>query len=169
MSLLPSDVGGRLRGRLLRLAGCDLHPNVIFSSKPRLLGEGNIAPRLHAGQGVVVNDRVTFELGADITLGPYVGLGPDVMILTTSHIIAEGEHRWGDSVLRPVEIHEGAWIGARAIVLPGVTVGASSVVGANSVVTKDVPPNVVVGGVPAKVIRVLEPGEDATATPPTAG
>jgi acetyltransferase-like isoleucine patch superfamily enzyme len=56
----------------------------------------------------------------------------------------------------PIKIGEGVWIGARATILPGVTIGAGSVVAAGSLVTKDMPANVLIAGVPAKVIRELE-------------
>ncbi|NTU65300.1 MAG: hypothetical protein HGB05_18340 [Chloroflexi bacterium] len=65
------------------------------------------------------------------------------------------DQRAGATFSAPVTIQDGTWLGARCIVLPGVTVGRGSVVGAGSVVTKDVPPNTLVGGVPAKVIRSI--------------
>nr|WP_214041532.1 hypothetical protein [Methanoculleus sp.] len=59
-------------------------------------------------------------------------------------------------------IHHDAWVGAGVIILPGVTVGEHSIVGAGAVVTKDIPPYTVVAGVPAKVIKKLQPGEAKT-------
>ena len=66
-----------------------------------------------------------------------------------------GEHDWSTTASAPVRIRRGAWIGARAIVLKGVTVGVGSVVGAGAVVTKDVPDWTIVAGNPARVIREI--------------
>jgi maltose O-acetyltransferase len=63
--------------------------------------------------------------------------------------------RAGDLKAEPVTIGDGAWIGARATILPGVTIGGGAVVAAGSVVTRDLPANVLAGGVPARVIREL--------------
>nr|WP_313959279.1 DapH/DapD/GlmU-related protein [Microbacterium sp. BH-3-3-3] len=90
-------------------------------------------------------------------IGDNVLIGRGVHISDHSHeFSAERPIRdQGISEIRPVEIHEGVWIGQNAVISPGVTIGAFAVVGANSVVTKDVPPRVIVGGVPAKIIRDL--------------
>jgi maltose O-acetyltransferase len=74
------------------------------------------------------------------------------MILTTSHKLGPSAHRAGKHDLLPVEIGDGAWIGARATILPGVTIGRGAVVSAGSVVNKNVPPNSIVAGTPARVV-----------------
>lgn len=66
-------------------------------------------------------------------------------------------HDWTNTVIEPVHICRGAWIGARSIILKGVTVGAGAVVGMGSVVTRDVPPWTVVAGNPARIIQTIEP------------
>ena len=66
-------------------------------------------------------------------------------------------HDWTHSAMAPVRICEGAWIGARSIILKGVTIGAGAVVGMGSVVTHDVPPRTIVAGNPARVIREIGP------------
>jgi galactoside O-acetyltransferase len=66
-------------------------------------------------------------------------------------------HDWSHTEMAPIRICEGAWIGARSIILKGVTIGAGAVVGMGSVVTKDVPPRTVVGGNPARIIREIGP------------
>ena len=86
-----------------------------------------------------------------ITIEDDVMLGPNVQLITENHPINPSERKNLD--LKPILIQKNAWIGAGAIVLPGVTVGKNSVVAAGSVVTKDVPANTVVGGVPAKFIK----------------
>jgi acetyltransferase-like isoleucine patch superfamily enzyme len=70
-------------------------------------------------------------------------------------------HDWSHTEMAPIRICEGAWIGARSIVLKGVTIGAGAVVGMGSVVTKDVPPRTVVGGNPARIIREIGPAPAA--------
>ena len=81
-----------------------------------------------------------------------------VIIITDDHEIGPPWHRCGDRVARPVVIEDGVWIGARVTLLPGVTIGRGSVVAAGAVVNKDVPPNTLVGGVPARILRTL-PGD----------
>lgn len=70
-----------------------------------------------------------------------------------------GFHDWGTTVSRPIRICRGAWIGARSIILKGVTIGEGAIVGAGSVVTKDIPPFCIVAGNPARVIRELSENE----------
>lgn len=72
---------------------------------------------------------------------------------------AGGRHDWTTTEKASVVIRKGAWIGARAIILKGVTIGEGAIVGAGSVVTKDVPPYTIVGGNPARVIREIPPDE----------
>jgi maltose O-acetyltransferase len=81
------------------------------------------------------------------------------MILTNSHRIAASGRRAGALDARPVTIEAGAWLSTRCTILPGVTVGRGAVVAAGAVVTTAVPANVLVGGVPAQIIRELAPDE----------
>ena len=81
-----------------------------------------------------------------------VMIGPEVALLTANHDFAD---HWV-LLCGKIHINKNAWIGARAVILPGVTVGENAVVAAGAVVTKDVAANTVVGGNPARVIRKLE-------------
>ena len=83
-------------------------------------------------------------------------MGPDVVILTHTHKIADITIPMGlqGSEVKPVTIGNDVWIGMRSIIMPGVTIGNGVVIGAGAVVTKDVPDYAVVGGVPAKIIRL---------------
>jgi len=99
--------------------------------------------------------------GANVQIGCHVFLGPGVHIYTASHPLDPEIRRAGLEFVRPVKIGDGVWIGGRAVICPGVTVGADSVVGAGSVVTKDVEPFTVVAGNPARIIRRLNESHKA--------
>jgi maltose O-acetyltransferase len=93
---------------------------------------------------------------AKITIGKNVMMGPEVIILTQNHAHENIEipmEQQGNQQPSPVLIDDDVWIGIRAIILPGVHIGKSSIIGAGSVVTKDVPPFSIVGGNPAKIIK----------------
>lgn len=102
--------------------------------------------------GLGINCRVSGPL----KIGKYVMMGPDVMIYTANHEISDINTPMimqGDTPKKGVIIKDDVWIGARSILLPGVTVHKGAVVAAGAVVTKDVPPFAIVGGNPARVIR----------------
>jgi maltose O-acetyltransferase len=153
--LIPRYVGARTRTHILRAAGLNIGRSTVIMGTPHMHGGGNIRDRLRIGEHVTMNTDCFFDLNAPITIGNRVAIGHEVMLLTTSHEIGDSDQRAGATFSAPVTIQDGTWLGARCIVLPGVTVGRGSVVGAGSVVTKDVPPNTLVGGVPAKVIRSI--------------
>ena len=86
-----------------------------------------------------------------ITLGKNVCIGEDVRLITGSHDISSPQF---DLVTKPITINDNVWVATGAIILPGVTIGEGAVVAAGAVVTKDVPPWIVVGGNPASVLKV---------------
>jgi len=149
---IPQNVSPRLRATIFRRAGFRIGKGVVFASSPRIGGAGDIYPRLTVGRRTYVNAGCVFDLGAEITIGSNVAIGHDVAIITTTHEPGGPMRRAGAEAFAPVAIGDGAWIGARALVLPGVTIGCGAVVAAGAVVTRDVAPNCVVGGVPARVI-----------------
>jgi acetyltransferase-like isoleucine patch superfamily enzyme len=111
------------------------------------------------GGRLVVGDRTVFNFGLDLAATGSVEIGRDVMIGTHVMIIDNDFHDLVDHDLmpepRPVVIGDGAWIGNRSIVRPGVTIGARAVVGAGSVVMTDIPPRTLAMGNPARVIKRL--------------
>jgi acetyltransferase-like isoleucine patch superfamily enzyme len=121
--------------------------------------------RISLGEGVVVRPGCMFfadprEGGAGIVIEDKVLLGSAVHIYTNNHRFDDPAAPIYDQGHRPsqqVTIRRGAWIGAGAILLPGVTVGNNAVVAAGSVVTRDVPARTVAAGVPAKVIKTIGP------------
>lgn len=93
----------------------------------------------------------------NVTIGDRVSMAPHITIVTSSHPNKSRIAPFAPVARGPVVIEDDAWIGAGAIILPGVRIGRGAVVGAASVVTRDVPPLSVVAGQPAKVVRMLEP------------
>lgn len=107
------------------------------------------------GRNVLINYDCVLLDTAEISIGDNTLIGPGTKIVTASHPLdAEKRRDWTVSG-KPVRICEDVWIGAGAIILPGITVGARSVIGAGSVVTKDVPQDAVAAGNPCRVIREL--------------
>lgn len=153
---LPPHVGNRLRVYLLRQAGFHIGQGTVMWGAPIITGSGDLYTRLHVGRDCWFNGGCLLNLGATIRIGDRVAFGHEVMILTDTHEIGDQGRRAGPLVARPVEIGDGAWIGARAMLLPGVRIGAGAVVAAGAVVTKDVAPHTVVGGTPARSIRELD-------------
>jgi len=114
----------------------------------------NFGRFIRIGRNVFINHGCTFlDLGG-ITIEDDVLIGPKVNLLSEGHPLDPAGRKVLD--LKAVHIKRNAWIGAAATILPGVTVGENSVVAAGALVTKDVPDNTVVGGVPAKIIRKLD-------------
>ncbi len=141
------DVDGR-RPRLLELLGA--------------LGAGStILPpvqcdygfNVHLGDRVFVNFGAVFVDSRPISIGDDVLVGPGVQFLAGDHPLDPGVRRAGWESGRPISIGAGAWLGGGVIVLPGVTIGEDAVVGAGSVVTRDVPPGAVAVGNPARALR----------------
>jgi maltose O-acetyltransferase len=123
----------------------------------RILITGRTRGRLQVGSRCFINTGCHFDLTASITIGDCVAVGQEVMILTNSHRIGTSEARAAKEFSAPVTIGDGVWIGARATILPGVAIGPGAVVAAGAVVTDDVRPDTVVGGVPARPLRDLDP------------
>lgn len=162
-NLLPPGRAPRSRTALLRAAGFTIAPTTAFLDLPTFIGPRWVSlwQQLVVGEHCFVNHGCLFDLGAPITIADHVYVAHRVMIITSSHGMGPHWQRAGDVEPRPVAIEQGAWLGAGTIVLPGMTVGAGAVVAAGSVVNRDVAPNTLVAGVPAKSIRQLPTGEQA--------
>ena len=129
------------------------------------IGEGcYIEPPLHAnwagahvhfGSNVYANFNLTLVDDTDIYVGDKVMFAPNVTVATAGHPINPELRYQAMQYNIPVHIGNNVWIGANAVVLPGVTIGDNSVIGAGSVVTKDIPANVVAVGNPCRVIREI--------------
>ena len=106
------------------------------------------------GKNVFINHACSFLDMGGITLEDNVLIGPKVNLITENHHLNPNDRK--SLVCKPIVIKRNAWIGAAATILPGVTIGENSIVAAGSVVTADVAPNTVVGGIPAKYIKKLD-------------
>ncbi len=131
----------QLRSRLYRLLGFDVRGRVSF---------GNfVGPEVHIGAGTYVNADCFFDGPVTVGSGCRVGMG--VMFVTSDHEI-KGEGRYGPVQIRPIAVGDGCWLGARSVLLPGITVCANTVIGAGAVVTKSIVDPGVYVGVPARLL-----------------
>lgn len=146
MHRCPPFVGSRAIVAGLRLAGAKVASSVAFWGMPTLVGPGAVATRLEIGELSGFNFGCFFELDAPITLADHVSVGHEVMFLTRTHDSSEPARRGGVCGAKPVRVEAGAWLGSRCTIMPGVTIGAGSVVGANVVVREDLPPNMLLAG-----------------------
>lgn len=121
----------------------------VWINQPMALCRGTT---IHVGDGCYFNYGTTFVDDYTITIGDHVMFGPNVTVCTSGHPL-DPEHRLDGMYSLPITIGSGVWIGTGAIVLAGVTIGENSVIGAGSVVTKDIPANVLAVGSPCKVLR----------------
>jgi acetyltransferase-like isoleucine patch superfamily enzyme len=103
------------------------------------------------GKNVFINHACSFLDMGGITIEDNVLIGPKVNLITENHPLNPNDRK--TLICKPIVIKRNAWIGAAATILPGVTVGENAVVAAGAVVTTNVPPNAIVGGVPAKFIK----------------
>jgi acetyltransferase-like isoleucine patch superfamily enzyme len=159
--LLPPFEFGRVRVLLLRLGGVRIGHGTIFAGRVWIGGGSHPFRRLQIGPRCFINDEIRFDTSGQITIGDSVYVGHDVAIITSSHEIGPPWCRAGTNTVEPVVIGSGTWLGARALILPGVTIGEGAIVASGSVVNRSVPPHEVVAGVPAKTVRVLTDGDDA--------
>ncbi len=112
---------------------------------------------IRVGHNVFVNQNCTFYDLGGLDIADDVMIGPNVSIITAGHPLEPSQRR-GATIGKPIVIEKGVWIAAGATIIGGVTVGENSVVAAGSVVTRDVPPNTLAGGNPARVIRSIGDG-----------
>lgn len=146
----------KLRMNFLRRSGVEIGKN---SSIMRAFYIDR-ATGLHIGDNTFINYGVHFHCGSSenvkISIGNNVFVGPDTRLCIPSHEIGTEKQRAGKNSYGSIRICDGAWIGACALILGGVTVGTGAIIAAGAVVTSDIPANELWGGVPAKFIRKLE-------------
>ena len=111
---------------------------------------------IHIGNNFTGNYNITMLDIREIQIGDNVMIGPNTLITTVNHPLSPKGRRAHLGIATPVTIGNDVWIGGNVTILPGVTIGNNVVVAAGAVVTKDIPDNCVVGGVPARVIKEIE-------------
>lgn len=151
LNRLTFDDMARVREIFSELTGQPV--DETFTLIPPFTTEGGT--RIRVGRKVFINQHCTiYDLGG-VDIGDLVMIGPNVNIITAGHPMAPSQRR-AYLEAKPIVIQRNVWIATAATILGGVTVGENSVVGAGAVVTRDVPPNSFVAGVPARVVRSLE-------------
>lgn len=150
LNRLTYDDAGEVRALFGELIGQALDDS--FALIPPFYTESGV--NIRVGRNVFVNQNCTFYDLGGLDIGDDVLIGPNVSLITSGHPLEPSQRR-ACVVAKPIVIERNVWIAAGATIIGGVSVGENSVVGAGSVVTKDVPPNTFVGGNPARVIRSI--------------
>ncbi|MCM3340733.1 MULTISPECIES: sugar O-acetyltransferase [unclassified Paenibacillus] len=110
---------------------------------------------IHIGNDFYANFDCVMLDGGEITIGDNVLFGPRAGLYTSNHAINHEERKQGGCFSKPIRVGDNVWFGANVTVMPGVTIGDNTVIGAGSVVTSDIPSNVIAVGVPCKVLREI--------------
>lgn len=140
------------RNRLLcELTGAKVHQSVRVMAP----FQADFGRNIHFGKNVFVNAGCKFQDHGGIYIGDNALIGHNCVMATINHD-PRPSHR-ADNIPAPIHIGHNVWIGANVTILGGVTIGENAIVAAGAVVTKDVVPNTVVGGVPAKFIKQIPP------------
>lgn len=143
-----------LRTRVLRMLGVQVGSGVRVRHHVHLTSS-----KLTLGDGSYVNVGAVIQNTAPVTLGREVAVAPNVVITTIGHDLSNPARRQGEPHHGPVDIADGVWIGAAAVVLPGVEIGAGAMIAAGAVVTTDCAPHRLHAGVPARPVKAL-PGAE---------
>ena len=143
----------------------DTPPYRLFS-----LGQNSVVESYscinNAGGDVIIGDHTRIGIHntiiGPVTIGSHVNLAQGITVTALNHNYSDTTKRIDEQGIstNPVTIEDDVWIGANAVILPGVTIGQHAVVAAGAVVTADVPANTVVGGVPARIIKKINTGND---------
>lgn len=157
---LPQSAFHSTRTALFRAAGVKIGAHSLIQGGMRVTGVNNPCAYLTIGHHTLITGGLHLDLGAPVHIGNGVRIGHDVSILTVSHAVGTPRLRAGTSFFAEVVIEDGAWIASRAVILPGVTIGAGAIVAAGAVVSRSVPKHTLVAGVPARVVRELPENED---------
>jgi maltose O-acetyltransferase len=155
---LPQFSFARTRTLALRAAGVRIGSGSGILGPIDITGAGDIRELFSVGEDTFISGPLHVDLGARVHIGSRVQLGHHVVLLTINHEMGPSRARCGPQVAAPIHIGDGVWIASRVTVLPGVTIGDGSVVASGAVVSRNVEPNTLVAGVPARLVRILEDG-----------
>jgi len=128
--------------------------------------QAGFGSNVHIGDDFFGNVNLTLVDDVEIRIGDGVMIAPSVTITTTGHPIHPELREDFRRFSKPIVIEDRVWIGSNVVVLPGVTIGYGSVIGAGSVVTRDIPPLSVAVGVPCRVVRPITDADRTASTPP---
>lgn len=146
-NLNSSECINQARERLSEIIGTTIdNTTIVFTPF-----HTNFGKFIHIGKNVFINHACSFLDMGGITIEDDVLIGPKVNLITEKHPLNPNERK--SLICKPILIKCNAWIGAAATILPGITIGENAVVAAGAVVTADVSPNTIVGGIPAKFIK----------------
>lgn len=146
MNATATDVD-QVRGQLSDIIGSEIDPSTTIFPPFHT----NFGRFIRLGKNVFINHACSFLDIGGITIEDDVQIGPRVNLTSENHPLDPTDRQ--TVILQPIVIKRNAWIGAGATILPGVTVGENAIVAAGAVVSRDVPPNTVVAGVPARVVK----------------
>ena len=160
----------RLRGKTLMYEFNHSHPSEVEKRESLIkemfatVGENawveppvyfSYGSNIHIGRNFYANFNLTIVDDYTVTIGDNVLIAPNVTLSVTGHPVHHELRKNGEMYSFPITIGNNVWIGSHVVINPGVTIGDNSVIGAGSIVTKDIPPNVVAAGVPCRVIREI--------------
>jgi acetyltransferase-like isoleucine patch superfamily enzyme len=129
----------------MQLESCRISPKVWFGSS-----------RVSIGKSTFINYGCMFNTSAHISIGKNCDVGMGVLFATSTHELGTPTQRAGKAISKPISIADGVWVGARAVILPGVRIESGAVVAAGAVVAGNIESNALYAGVPAKKIRDLD-------------
>lgn len=142
----------KLKRVLLNIA-----PGINIGKGTRIVGPfwAGTVSKIYIGKDTFINRQFNVEGNGNLWIGDKVDFGPNVRILTGGHEIGEEDHRAAEGIVYTIRIEDGCWIGANTVVLGNTTIGKGAVVGAATVVIRNIPQNVLCVGHPAEVKRIL--------------
>jgi acetyltransferase-like isoleucine patch superfamily enzyme len=161
---LPLGVGGRIRTAILRLCGFRIGHGTTVAGTFTVTGGRGASANVTIGRDCFVNHGCVLDASAPIEIGDRVSIGQQVLMTTNAHEAHAPDRRGGALRASPIRVGDGAWISARAVLLPGVTVGDGAIVGAGAVVTRDVAAHTLAAGVPARPVKDLSATEPPAET-----
>jgi maltose O-acetyltransferase len=162
---LPQHTFNFTRTMIMRAAGFNIGRRTRFFGPIHVTGRGDHLELLTIGTNCMIAGPLHVDLGASIRIGDRVHIGHHVVILTVNHEIGPAEERCGGHRRLPVVVADGVWVGSRVTILPGVSIGAGSVIATGAVVARDVMPDTIVGGVPARLLHDF-PSAGSSVPPP---
>lgn len=141
----------RFRFRIFSYYGINCNARIISPGTIFIDGIASIS----IGRNTFINYNCIFSRGETITIGENCDIGFEAMFCTSTHQLGNSTRRAGTTECKPIVVGNGCWIGARATILPNVTIGDACIIAAGAVVTKDCAPNGLYAGVPARRIKEL--------------